>query len=91
MKFCLNNLRLFIKKYKPTVEDFSWIEYETGCGETVLIKMIDHSGSHDFAAMRDLYVATANAFMLVCATDDAQSVIEMENLLELIKANNTKV
>ena len=67
---------IFIQDYHPTVEEFNWIEYD--CSESaisdgsskenqhssLMLQVIDSSGSRDFLAMRHLYYKIGNAFIV---------------------------
>jgi len=79
----------FIKEYRPTVEEFNWIEYAAEAGE-LLVQIIDSSGSRDFISMRDLYYKTGNAFMVVYALDDPQSYPEAIEIMQNIRTRNPK-
>lgn len=79
----------FIKEYRPTVEEFNWIEYEVEDGE-LLVQIIDSSGSRDFLAMRDLYCKQGDAFMVVYAVDDPSSYSEAMEIVEEIKLKSPK-
>ncbi|XP_050723666.1 ras-related protein Rap-2b-like [Eriocheir sinensis] len=61
-----------ITNYKPTVEEFHRGEYEIE-GETLILDLLDTSGSHQFPAMRALAIRQSNAFLLVYAIDNAGS------------------
>ena len=80
---------MFIQDYTPTVEDFNWVEYEVN-GGLFMLQIIDLSGSHDFLAMRNLYIRTVDAFLLVFALDDMSSFEEMVQLYTEIKSQNTR-
>jgi GTPase SAR1 family protein len=68
-----------------------WIEYETGSGGQLTLKIIDTTGSHEFAAMRSLYIRGSDAFILVCSVDDPQSMREVESIFAEIEERNEKV
>ncbi|CAD6184827.1 unnamed protein product [Caenorhabditis auriculariae] len=72
----------FIADYRPTVEEFNWIEYDLEQGRALMLQIIDSSGSRDFLAMRNLYIRTADAFLVVFAVDDAQSFEEARKIIE---------
>ncbi|KAF7624706.1 hypothetical protein Mgra_00010012 [Meloidogyne graminicola] len=83
----------FLSEYRPTVEEFNWVEY--GCkdqknGPNFILQIIDSSGSRDFLAMRHLYYRIADAFMVVYAADDPQSYTEALTMLKEIEEQNTK-
>ncbi|CAD5206050.1 unnamed protein product [Bursaphelenchus okinawaensis] len=79
----------FIREYRPTVEEFNWIEYEAEDGE-LLVQIIDSSGSRDFLAMRDLYYKQGDAFMVVYAVDDPGSYLEAVQIVNEIKEKSPK-
>uniref|UniRef100_A0A1I7UXU7 GTP-binding protein n=1 Tax=Caenorhabditis tropicalis TaxID=1561998 RepID=A0A1I7UXU7_9PELO len=66
----------FVEDYRPTVEEFNWIEYEIEEGRVLMVQIIDSSGSRDFIGMKNLYIGTADAFLVVFASDDASSLEE---------------
>ncbi|PIO57748.1 hypothetical protein TELCIR_20832, partial [Teladorsagia circumcincta] len=53
----------FLTDYRPTVEEFNWIEYDVEEGSALMLQIIDSSGSHDFLAMRHFYIRTGDAFL----------------------------
>jgi hypothetical protein len=52
-----------VSVYRPTVEEFNWVEYDLGLDQLLMLQVIDTSGSHDFLAMRHLYAKTGDAFL----------------------------
>ncbi|KAL6730752.1 hypothetical protein Aduo_001695 [Ancylostoma duodenale] len=80
----------FISDYKPTVEEFNWIEYELGEGSALMLQVIDSSGSHDFLAMRHFYIRTGDAFLVVFSIDDASSFEEAKKIIEEIEQERNK-
>uniref|UniRef100_A0A915Q0L7 Bestrophin homolog n=1 Tax=Setaria digitata TaxID=48799 RepID=A0A915Q0L7_9BILA len=80
----------FIKEYRPTIEEFNWIEYKKDDSSEILLQVIDSSGSHDFLAMRHLYARMGDAFIIVFAVDDPISFDEAKSIVEEIRARNTK-
>ncbi|CAI4225869.1 unnamed protein product [Auanema sp. JU1783] len=71
--------------YRPTVEEFNWIEYETDeGGPHVMLQVIDSSGSRDFLAMRQLYIRTAHVFIVVFSVDDPDSFEEAKKIVDEI-------
>ncbi|CDW58302.1 GTP binding protein Rhes [Trichuris trichiura] len=83
--------KFYAERYKPTVEDFNWIEYTMNGGEeTLLFELIDSAGSRDFLAMRKLYMSTGDAFVIVHAVDDRASFEEAKELREQVRCLNTK-
>lgn len=82
--------RQFRESYKETVEEFHWIEYECDDGRTFMLKLIDTSGSHEFLAMRNLYLQKGHAFVLVWSDDVENSFEELKHLRNAIKECNLK-
>ncbi|RCN34202.1 Ras family protein [Ancylostoma caninum] len=80
----------FVSDYKPTVEEFNWIEYELGEGSALMLQVIDSSGSHDFLAMRHFYIRTGDAFLVVFSIDDASSFEEAKKIIEEIEQERNK-
>ncbi|KAK6729582.1 hypothetical protein RB195_006555 [Necator americanus] len=80
----------FISDYKPTVEEFNWIEYDLGDGNALMLQIIDSSGSHDFLAMRHFYIRTGDAFLVVFSIDDAASFEEARRIIEEIEQERKK-
>jgi GTPase SAR1 family protein len=58
---------VFIEHYSPTeAEAFHWDEFEVPPdGAIVRLELIDTCGSREFPAMRQLYMRTCRAFLLV--------------------------
>jgi small GTP-binding protein len=71
------------KKYKATVEEFHQGEYEIN-GRALTLDILDTSGSYEFPAMRDLSIATGDAFILVYSIDDDESFERVRQLRQLI-------
>ncbi|XP_071515986.1 ras-related protein Rap-2a-like [Panulirus ornatus] len=61
-----------LTNYKPTVEELHRGEYEIE-GETLILDLLDTSGSHQFPAMRELAIRQSDAFLLVYTIDNATS------------------
>ncbi|VDN03125.1 unnamed protein product [Thelazia callipaeda] len=80
----------FIKEYRPTVEEFNWIEYINDDGNEKLLQVIDTSGSHDFLAMRHLYAKLGDVFIVVFAADDPISFDEAKGIVQEIRERNNK-
>ncbi|CAB3408386.1 unnamed protein product [Caenorhabditis bovis] len=76
----------FVSEYRATVEEFNWIEYEVEEGRVLMVQIIDSSGSRDFIGMRNLYIGTADAFMVVFAVNDPSSLIEARSTINEIVA-----
>ena len=82
----------FLADYRPTVEEFNWVEYGRADQpeSNFLLQLIDSSGSRDFLAMRHLYYRIGDAFMVVYAANDAQSYAEALAMLREISQQNCK-
>lgn len=75
----------FESKYIPTIDDvYSSKFLVRGCQANV--EFMDTSGSYDFPAMIRLCVAKADAFVIVFAHDDMDSLTTASRYLEQIKA-----
>ncbi|XP_045618221.1 ras-related protein Rap-2b [Procambarus clarkii] len=61
-----------LTSYKPTVEELHRGEYEIE-GETLILDLLDTSGTHQFPAMRELAIRQSDAFLLVYTIDDVAS------------------
>ncbi|XP_056308412.1 RASD family member 3 [Danio aesculapii] len=73
----------FDTKYTRTVEELHALEYDTE-GARVRIEILDTSGSYAFPAMRALCIRTGDAFALVYAADEPDSLEEVQRLREEI-------
>lgn len=73
----------FETKHRRTVEELHSKEYELG-GMKVTVHILDTSGSYPFPAMRKLSIQTGDAFALVYAVDDADSLETVKSLREEI-------
>ncbi|VDN96677.1 unnamed protein product [Rodentolepis nana] len=75
----------FEPKYIPTVDDVYFSKFLVrGCQANV--EFMDTSGSYDFPAMIRLCVAKADAFVIVFAHDNMESLIAAGRYLDQIKA-----
>uniref|UniRef100_A0A1A8MGZ8 Uncharacterized protein n=3 Tax=Nothobranchius TaxID=28779 RepID=A0A1A8MGZ8_9TELE len=73
----------FEPKHRRTVEELHRKEYEVG-GIKVTINIMDTSGSYSFPAMRKLSIRNSDAFALVYAVDDPDSLEAIKRLREEI-------
>ncbi|MEQ2197192.1 hypothetical protein XENOCAPTIV_025151 [Xenoophorus captivus] len=73
----------FEPKHRRTVEELYRKEYEVG-GIKVTISIMDTSGSYSFPAMRKLSIQNSDAFALVYAVDDPDSLEAIKRLREEI-------
>ncbi|KAH9400722.1 hypothetical protein TYRP_002294 [Tyrophagus putrescentiae] len=77
----------FVENHIPTVEELYQLEYKSrGSDVTLVLDLLDTSGSYPFPAMRELAIRSADAFLLVYAVDDADSYEEVIRLKEHIYA-----
>lgn len=85
-KTCLVSRMLhqeFVSKYKATVEEFHQGEYEIN-GRPLTLDILDTAGSYEFPAMRDLSIATGDAFILVYSVEDEDSFERVRDLRQQI-------
>ncbi|KAK2894023.1 rasd family member 4 [Channa argus] len=73
----------FEPKHRRTVEELHRKEYEVG-DVKVAITIMDTSGSYSFPAMRKLSIQNSDAFALVYAVDDPDSLDAVKRLREEI-------
>ncbi|XP_030646809.1 rasd family member 4 [Chanos chanos] len=73
----------FDPKHRRTVEELHSQEYEVA-GVKVTIHIMDTSGSYSFPAMRKLSIKNSDAFALVYAIDDPESLEAVKSLREEI-------
>ncbi|GAB6020373.1 hypothetical protein CHUAL_003082 [Chamberlinius hualienensis] len=74
----------FDEKYRSTVEDLYYREYDLG-RMTIKVDILDTAGDLQFPAMRRLSIATANAFLLIYAVDNADSFRAVRQIFEEIR------
>ncbi|KAF2071634.1 hypothetical protein CYY_007060 [Polysphondylium violaceum] len=74
----------FVENYDPTIEDLYRKVIETNKGENYMMEIMDISGTERFLAMRDLYIRNAQAFILVYSITSRVSLLELENIKNLI-------
>ncbi|XP_033102439.1 ras-related protein Rap-2a-like [Anneissia japonica] len=76
--------------YKPTVEGFFCREFKSmDSTRSVRLEIVDTSGSFSFPAMQTLYIASADAFILVYSFMDYDSFKEVKSLRQqLVKEKN---
>ncbi|XP_020506331.1 ras-related protein Rap-2a [Labrus bergylta] len=73
----------FEPKHRRTVEELHRKEFEVG-GVKVTINIMDTSGSYSFPAMRRLSIQNSDAFALVYAVDDPESLEAVKSLRDEI-------
>lgn len=85
-KTCLISQMLhqeFVSSYKATVEEFHQGEYNIN-GRQLTLDIVDTAGSYEFPAMRDLSIATGDAFILVYSVEDEESFERVSDLRQQI-------
>ena len=73
----------FEPKHQRTVEELHSKEYDIG-GVKVTVEILDTSGSYSFPAMRKLSIQNSDAFALVYAVDDPESLEAVKRLRDEI-------
>ncbi|XP_041961533.1 ras-related protein Rap-2a-like [Alosa sapidissima] len=73
----------FEPKHRRTVEELHSKEYEVG-GLKVTVEIMDTSGSYSFPAMRKLSIQNSDAFALVYAINDPESLEAVKSLRDEI-------
>lgn len=73
----------FEPKHRRTVEELHRKEFKVG-GVKVTINIMDTSGSYSFPAMRKLSIQNSDAFALVYAVDDPESLEAVKSLRDEI-------
>ncbi|MEQ2205721.1 hypothetical protein XENOCAPTIV_011285, partial [Xenoophorus captivus] len=73
----------FEPKHRRTVEELHSKEYDIG-GVKVTVEILDTSGSYSFPAMRKLSIQSSDAFALVYAVDDPESLEAVRGLRDEI-------
>lgn len=73
----------FEPKHRRTVEEMHSKEYDIG-GVKITVEILDTSGSYSFPAMRKLSIQNSDAFALVYAVDDPESLEAVKSLRDEI-------
>ncbi|KAF7214281.1 ras-related protein Rap-2a [Nothobranchius furzeri] len=73
----------FEPKHRRTVEELHSKEYDIG-GVKVTVEILDTSGSYSFPAMRKLSIQNSDAFALVYAVNDPESLEAVKSLRDEI-------
>ncbi|XP_061767205.1 GTP-binding protein Rhes-like [Nerophis ophidion] len=73
----------FEPKHRRTVEELHSKEYDIG-GVKVTVEILDTSGSYSFPAMRKLSIQNSDAFALVYAVDEPESLEVVKSLRDEI-------
>ncbi|KYM85388.1 hypothetical protein ALC53_04631 [Atta colombica] len=69
----------FTPKYKRTVEEMHHGNFNVS-GIHLLLDILDTSGWYEFPAMRELYIKSAGAFILVYDVNDSNTFLEVKTL-----------
>ncbi|XP_069005081.1 GTP-binding protein Rhes [Embiotoca jacksoni] len=80
----------FEENYEPTTEDFHRKLFHIG-GEAYQVDFLDAAGERDFPAKRRLSILTGDIFLLIFSLDDRESLSEVCELLNEIKAAKAKL
>lgn len=75
----------FTNEHKETIEDLYRRDFQLADG-TLTLEILDMAGTNEFPAMRDLAIATSDAFLLVHSLDDFSTFDEVVNLRQQILA-----
>lgn len=83
---------IFIESYDPTLEDSFSKQVKLGGSrsEAIDVEILDTAGTDQFSAMRDMYIGTGDAFMIVYAVDSKASFNEACSLFDRIKTIRDK-
>lgn len=82
---------IFVEKYDPTIEDSyrkvvevpsEWIGNSAGGNASLVLDIMDTAGTEQFTAMRDLYMRSGDAFLLVYAVNSMASLEALQPLQE---------
>ena len=74
--------------YEPTVEDFHQQTFHQENDTSVVLDIVDMTGTYTFPAMRRLAISTSDAFVLVYAVNDMTSFEEVTRIREQIIGEN---
>lgn len=73
----------FEPKHRRTVEELHSKDFDIG-GVNITVEILDTSGSYSFPAMRKLSIQSSDAFALVYAVDDLESLEAVKSLRDEI-------
>lgn len=83
---------VFVESYDPTLEDsFTKRVRSPLTGDPLEVEILDTAGIDQFAAMRDMYIANGDAFVVVYSVDSKVSFNEACALITRIKSSKKKV
>ena len=78
----------FVQNYDPTIEDCYRRIAEVD-KELYHIEIIDTAGTSQFSAMREMYLKSADGFILVCSLINKSSFLELEEMYkQIIRVKN---
>lgn len=81
----------FEHSYTRTVEELHVLERDIAGSGKMRLEILDTSGSYSFPAMRDLCIRHSDAFALVYAVDDPESLEEVRRLrVEILEQRGGK-
>ncbi|KAL9656734.1 hypothetical protein ABK040_003001 [Willaertia magna] len=69
--------------YSPTIED-SYRNLVTVDKKSVFLDVVDCAGHDEYKPLRELYVQSSDAFLLICSVNDKSSLLGLEEYLELL-------
>eukprot|EP01091_Cochliopodium_minus_P016636 TRINITY_DN62_c0_g1_i1.p1 TRINITY_DN62_c0_g1~~TRINITY_DN62_c0_g1_i1.p1 ORF type:complete len:189 (+),score=71.43 TRINITY_DN62_c0_g1_i1:79-645(+) len=73
----------FVDEYDPTIED-SYQKQASIDGEVEILDILDTAGQEEYSAMRDQYVSSGDAFLIVYAINSRDSFDEVTEFREII-------
>lgn len=82
---------MFDESYDPTIEDCFTKNILYKEKIPVTIELIDTAGTEQFEAMRELYIKTGDAFILVYSIDNPGSLRETQLIYDQIIQQREKV
>lgn len=74
---------VFVTKYDPTVEDSYRKQVEVD-DENLVVELYDTAGQEDYAALRNLYIESANGFLLVFSLTQRSTFTACAELHDMI-------
>jgi GTPase KRas protein len=78
---------LFVDEYDPTIED-SYQKQLTRNGKTYQLDLLDTAGQEEYSAMRDIYMAEGESFIICYACnshDSFDSVIDFAEMISRVR------
>ena len=69
----------FLEEYDPTIEDLYTKKIDVN-GSSILLEILDIAGQDEYSAMRDQYILSGEAFILVYSISNLHSFTEVCNL-----------